>query len=133
MLADPPTVSPVAPLRVLLVDDNADALQLAAMLLELDGIDVRAVSDGWQALAMAPLFKPHAVVLDIGMPGIGGIEVGRRLRADASLGHPLLIALTGYGQAQDRQRSNEAGFDHHLVKPVAYPQLLAIVLTARPV
>jgi signal transduction histidine kinase len=102
--------------RVLVVDDNLDAAESIAVYLRLEGHDVRTVSDGAQALAIARVFAPQVAVLDIGLPGLSGYEVARRLRQDG--GAPgLLIALTGYGQNEDRARSDEAGFHHHFVKP----------------
>jgi CheY-like chemotaxis protein len=78
---------------------------------------VRTVSDGPQAIAIAQVFAPQVAVVDIGLPGMNGYEVARRLRQKGSEGPALLIALTGYGQKEDRLRSNEAGFHHHFVKP----------------
>jgi CheY-like chemotaxis protein len=114
--------------RVLVVDDNRDAAASLAMLLHTGGHEVRVAHDGPAALATAELFSPQAVILDIGMPGMNGYEVARRLRSQPGLPRLLLIAMTGYGQDEDRRRSREAGFDHHLVKPVdleAIAELLA--------
>ena len=105
-------------LRILVVDDNKDAVQSMAMLLEVSGNDVRLAHEGKQALELAQQFKPHVVLLDIGLPGMDGYEVARRLRQQPPLQRSLLIALTGYGQPEDRKRSRAAGFDYHLVKPV---------------
>jgi PAS domain S-box-containing protein len=105
--------------RVLVVDDNVDAAtSLAKLLTRFHGQDVRVAHDGPAALREAGDFRPDVVLLDIGMPGMDGCEVARRLRAQPETGRALLVALTGWGQESDRQRSREAGFDHHLVKPV---------------
>lgn len=89
-----------------------------AMLLSLQGHDVQVAHDGVSALAMATACAPHMVFLDIGMPGMDGYEVARRLRGQAGFESTKLVALTGWGQAGDRRRTAEAGFDHHVVKPL---------------
>ncbi len=105
------------PLRVLLVDDNVDAAQAMKHVLELSGHRVTLAHDGPTALAAADAERPELVLLDIGLPGMDGYAVAARLRAAGH--HPAaMVAVTGYGQAEDVRRSNEAGFDHHLVKPV---------------
>jgi PAS domain S-box-containing protein len=106
------------PLRVLVVDDNKDTADSAAMLLRGAGHDVRVTYSGPAALEAAQAHKPDAVLLDLGLPEIDGYEVARRLRRNPHLKKVLLVALSGYGQEADRQRSHEAGFDVHLVKPV---------------
>jgi CheY-like chemotaxis protein len=98
-----------------------------AMLLSLDGYDVQVAFDGPTALNAAAEFQPQAVLLDIGLPGMDGYEVARRLREQPQHRGLLLVAITGYGQDDDRVRSREAGFDHHLVKPVD-PETLSHVL-----
>jgi signal transduction histidine kinase len=103
--------------RVLVIDDNIDAAESIAVYLRLEGHEVRTVSDGAQAVAIAQVFAPQIAVVDIGLPGMNGYEVARRLRLKGKEGPALLIALTGYGQKEDRARSDEAGFDHHFVKP----------------
>jgi two-component system CheB/CheR fusion protein len=113
--------------RILVVDDNRDAVESLAMLLRLDGHEVRVAHDGPRALEAAAAFAPQVVLLDIGMPGMSGYEVARRLRADGGPACPLLVAMTGYGQDEDRRRSREAGFDHHLVKPVEFEVVLALL------
>ncbi len=115
-----PAVSPEpqASRRVLVVDDNRDGAETLATLLRATGHEVRVAYDGPTALAEAHTFRPDVVLCDIGMPGMDGYEVARRLRQDADLPHPVLIAVTGYGQAEDRRRTHAAGFDHHLTKPV---------------
>ncbi len=106
------------PCRVLVVDDNFDGAQLLLMALEAFGYDVRIAHDGPTALAIAAGFRPEIVLLDIGLPVMDGYEVARRLRAEPFGAHVRIIAVTGYGQESDRQRSREAGFVDHIVKPV---------------
>jgi signal transduction histidine kinase len=125
------TAPAAAPRRVLLVDDNVDAADSLALLLSLGGHEVRAVHDGPSALRAAAEFRPEVVLLDIGLPGMDGYEVARRLRQCAEVAGTLLVAVTGYGREEDRRRSREAGFDFHLVKP-ADPQQLAELFAARP-
>jgi signal transduction histidine kinase len=103
--------------RVLVVDDNVDAAESTAAFLRLEGHEVKAVHDGLQALASLKVFDPHVVVLDIGLPGLDGYAVARQLRERGDTNHVLLIALTGYGQKEDRARAAESGFDYHFVKP----------------
>ena len=116
--------------QVLVVDDNRDSAETIAMLVELWGHQVRVVHDGRAALASlteSPDWLPDVVLLDIGLPGIDGYEVARRLRQEPSLDGILMVAMTGYGQERDRQLSREAGFDHHLVKPVDPATLQALL------
>jgi CheY-like chemotaxis protein len=104
--------------RVLVVDDNEDACKSLARLLRLNGHEVRIAHDGPTTLALLPSFPAEAVLLDIGLPGMDGYQVARAIRGQP-LGETMtLVALTGYGQDEDRRRSRDAGFDHHLVKPV---------------
>jgi len=113
---------------ILIVEDNADAREAMRMLLELDGHVVMAAAEGVEALELARAKDPDIALVDIGLPGIDGYEVARRIRA-AGDKRPLLIALTGYGQPEDRRRATEAGFDSLLVKPVdpaALTDLLAM-------
>jgi CheY-like chemotaxis protein len=114
---------PVGGKRILVVDDNIDAAESIAVYLRLEGHEVRTVSDGPQAVAIAQVFAPQVAVVDIGLPGMNGYEVARRLRLKGAEGPALLIALTGYGQKEDRIKSQEAGFHHHFVKP-ADPRLI---------
>jgi two-component system CheB/CheR fusion protein len=111
--------------RILVVDDNADAAESLAMMLQLNGHEVRTALDGPAALEAARAFKPQFVLLDIGLPGMSGYEVAGRLRQRPETQKAVLIAVTGYSQAEDRQRSKEAGFDHHLAKPVTLDELNA--------
>ena len=108
---------PVDRRRVLVVDDNRDGAESLAMLLEIAGHEIRTAYSGPEALAAARIFFPEVAFLDIGLPGMDGHEVARQLRADPALGGILLVALTGLGSVDDRSRSSEAGFDHHLTKP----------------
>jgi PAS domain S-box-containing protein len=118
--------------RVLVVDDNIDSAESMALLLELYGHQMRIAHDGPAALKAARSFRPQVVVLDIGLPGMDGYEVARHLRADAQTQRAILIAMTGYGQSEDRQQSMRAGFDHHLVKPLDPDVLQAIILSYAP-
>ena len=111
-------LGPASRRRVLLVDDNVDSATSLAMLLRLWGHEVRAVHDGSQALAAARAFRPDVALLDIGMPDMDGYEVARLLRTQGGLNGTAFVALTGYGQENDRRRSAEEGFQTHLVKPV---------------
>ncbi|MGZ5162348.1 MAG: hybrid sensor histidine kinase/response regulator [Burkholderiales bacterium] len=116
--------------RIVVIDDNQDAAESLAMLLRLKGHDVQIAYDGPSGLALALDGAPDCVLVDIGLPGMDGYEVAKRLRSRDGNGRTLLIALTGYGQQEDRARSRQAGFDHHLVKPVAQ-NVLEDVLRAR--
>jgi CheY-like chemotaxis protein len=120
--------SPIRSLRVLVVDDNQDVAESLAILLRLDGHDVRVAYDSRVALELACDYRPDVAFLDIGMPGMDGYELCRRIRREAALDQVFLVALSGWGQEEDRQRSVEAGFDRHLVKP-ADPTSVKRVLT----
>jgi PAS domain S-box-containing protein len=109
--------------RILVVDDNRDAADTLAMLLEADGADVRVAYDGRAALAAAAGFLPHSVLLDIGMPGMDGFDVARGLRQDPNLAHTRIVALTGWAQDADRRQTRNRGFAHHLIKPVGLEEL----------
>ena len=113
-------------LRLLVVDDNADTVESLAMLLRLSGHEVQTAMDGPAGLQAALSGNPDVAMLDIGLPGIDGYELARRIRQQTD--KPVLIAMTGYGQAEDRERTKEAGFDYHLVKPVD-PEKLQELLT----
>jgi signal transduction histidine kinase/CheY-like chemotaxis protein len=121
--------------RILVVDDNRDAVESLAMLLELMEYDVRTAEDGLKAIDVTREFSPDVVLLDIGLPVLNGYETARRIRELDGGGEVFLVALTGWGQDEDRRRSREAGFDHHLVKPVdpdALERLLRQTSLARP-
>jgi PAS domain S-box-containing protein len=113
--------------RVLVVDDNEDASAVLSLLLKMGGADVREARDGPSALAEAEAHRPDVVLLDIGLPALDGYEVCRRIRQQPWGKDPILIALTGWGQDEDRRVSREAGFDAHLVKPVDFPALTALI------
>jgi signal transduction histidine kinase/CheY-like chemotaxis protein len=117
--------------RVLVVDDNADSAEGLAVLLRLRGYEVRTAGDGESALAEAAAFRPGVVLLDLGLPGPDGYEVARRLRREPSAAGAVLVALTGYGQEEDRRHSREAGFDHHLVKPADLVEVEAVLAHPR--
>jgi CheY-like chemotaxis protein len=119
--------TPMDGLRILVVDDNTDAAESLRMLLSVFGHQVEIAHDGQRALATAQTQKPQLVFLDIGLPGMDGYEVARRLRSDAGLADSKLIALSGYGTEADQKRSREAGFNRHLVKPVDPGELPAII------
>jgi PAS domain S-box-containing protein len=121
---------PAPALRVLVVDDNRDAAESLAMILELTGHEVALAHDGPAALEAAERFTPDLVLLDIGMPGMNGYEVARRLRAGPQSQCMVLAALTGWGQREDKQRAIDAGFDHHLTKPVDNQRLDAVLTAA---
>ena len=118
--------------RILVVDDNKDAADSLAMLLGVLGNDVRTAGDGWRAVEVAGEYRPDLVFLDIGLPGMDGYAVARKLRALPALGGSVLVAVTGYGSWDDRQRSEESGFYDHMVKPVEFTALEEL-LTALPV
>ena len=113
--------------RVLIADDNRDAADSLSLLLSLDGHEVRTAHDGAAALAEAERFRPDFALLDIGMPELNGYEVARELRTRPWASDLVLIAITGWGQEQDRRRSREAGFDHHLTKPVDPAAIAALI------
>jgi signal transduction histidine kinase len=113
--------------RILVADDNRDALDSLAELLALAGHEAHKAGDGTQALEAAARLRPEVIVLDIGMPGIDGYEVARRIRAQSWGREPTLVALTGWGQDNDRKRSSEAGFDAHWVKPLELNRLWSLL------
>jgi CheY-like chemotaxis protein len=115
-------------MKVLVVDDNHDAAMSLSMLVELLGHEVRTAYDGLEALGLAEAFRPEVVLLDLGMPEMDGYEACRRLR-EQPWGNPMaVVAVTGWGREDDRRRTQLAGFDQHLVKPVA-PDVIASVLS----
>jgi PAS domain S-box-containing protein len=116
-------------LRVMVVDDNIDTADFLVTLLEASGHDVRMAHDGPSSLKAALAFQPDVVLLDIGLPGLDGFEVAKRLRQQTALNGIVLVAMTGYGQESDRQRSLDAGFNHHLVKPTAFSKVQQILAT----
>ncbi|MDQ3186319.1 MAG: PAS domain S-box protein [Pseudomonadota bacterium] len=110
-------------LRVLVVDDNHDAAEILSMLLASIGINVQVVNSGPAALAAIPGYRPNVILMDIGMPGMDGYEVARRIREQRQFDDTKLVALTGWGQEEDRRRSRASGFDYHLTKPVDFKVL----------
>jgi CheY-like chemotaxis protein len=117
--------------RVLVVEDNTDAREALTMLLEESGHDVRAAADGMEALSQAEQFTPDVVLLDIGLPGLDGYAVARQLRASPRSADALLVAITGYGQPEDRALARAAGFDYHLLKPVESTRLFELLSRTR--
>lgn len=117
--------------RVLVVDDNVDAAASLAMLLGALGHEVQTANDGSAALEAIRSFKPAVVFLDLGMPGMSGHEVAKRARAMPAGKETVLVALTGWGQAEDRRRTREAGFNHHLIKPAELQTLKALLAEIR--
>jgi two-component system CheB/CheR fusion protein len=113
--------------RMLVVDDNVDAADSMALLLRLSGHEVVAAYDGPAALEVAETFEPEIVLIDIGLPVMDGYEVARRMRQHPALKAALLLAITGYGRAQDRREAAVAGFNHHLTKPVSLEELLGVL------
>jgi CheY-like chemotaxis protein len=111
-------VASSAGVRVLIVDDNVDSADCLAMVVQLEGYSSQVAYDGPAALALALQFKPHIVLLDIGLPGMDGYEIARELQKRPETKDVILIAMTGWGQEEDRRRSEQAGFTKHLVKPV---------------
>ncbi|HSK75105.1 MAG TPA: ATP-binding protein [Thermoanaerobaculia bacterium] len=123
-----PAAAPARGLKVLVVEDNIDAAESLASLLRIWNHDVTVVHDGRSALDAARADPPEVVLLDIGLPGLDGYQVARKLREDLKLDNALLVAMTGYGQPEDRRRSHEAGIHHHFVKPVE-PMVLRNLLS----
>lgn len=113
--------------RIMVVDDNVDAAESLAMMLELDGHSVIRAHDGAAAIAIASSERPSVMLLDIGLPDIDGYELARRLRALPDADAALLIAVTGYGQAEDRRRAEDAGFDRYLIKPIEFESLRSML------
>jgi CheY-like chemotaxis protein len=113
--------------RVLIVDDNRDAAEMLAELLELLGYESRVALEAFSALKIAPEFNPDIMLIDIGLPEVNGYELAQRMRAIPQFASARLMALTGYGQEADRQNAIDAGFDEHLVKPVDVERLQSIL------
>ena len=126
---DGTSTSPLRPRRILVVDDNVDAANTVADLLSMTGSEVEVAHDGTCAVEHTARFRPDVVLLDIGLPDISGYDAARRIRQLEGVRQPVLIALTGWGQQQDKQMAAEAGFDQHWTKPVEPQRLLDL---ARP-
>ena len=121
--------------RILVVDDNVDSAETLGLWLQMMGHAVRVVHDGPSAVEAAAGFVPDVVLLDIGLPGMSGYEVARHIRELPALQNAVLVAQTGWGQQEDRRRSEAAGFQHHLVKPLdpdALQDLLVALAAAKP-
>ena len=116
--------------RVLIVEDSRDAADSLGDLLELAGHTVVVAYSGLQAVEVAPGFAPEVILCDLGLPGLNGFEVAAALRHNPATARACLVALTGYGQEEDRRRSREAGFDHHLTKPVDVADLERLLTSA---
>src|SRR5207248_661819 len=119
--------------RILVVDDLRDAADSMAMMLRVMGHDTRTAYDGLEAVQTAAAFQPNVVLLDIGLPKMNGYEAARRIRSEPWGGKVALVALTGWGQEEDKRRSLEAGFDHHLTKPVEAAALEKLLTLMNPV
>ena len=119
--------APAGRLRMLVVDDNGDSAESLALLLSLAGHETHVARTARRRSTRADALRPDAVLLDLGLPGLNGYEVCRRLRAAAWAREIPIVAITGWGQADDRQRSKDAGFDGHLVKPVVFGELTALL------
>jgi PAS domain S-box-containing protein len=128
--AAPPRATKPHGLRVLVAEDNADSADLLSALLVANGYDVRTARDGTAALALAEEFRPDVALLDLGMPKVDGYEVARRIRAMLAE-RVLLIAISGWGQEEDKKRAKAAGFDHHLTKPVEFSALEQLLTAPR--
>jgi PAS domain S-box-containing protein len=123
---------PVKTLRVLVVDDNRDAAETMAMMLEHEGHEVRFETDGEAAIATAADFNPHAAILDIGLPQVDGYEVARRIRSEPWGKQMMLIAMTGWGKEEDKRQARDAGFDHHFTKPAELTALSRLLSEHNP-
>src|SRR5262245_33324682 len=130
---DVPPMGPAAgALQVLVVEDNADAGEALAILLESLGHRVAAVPDGAQALSSIAAVLPDIALIDVGLPDISGYEVARKIRNLPGGGEMILVALTGFAADEDRDAARDAGFDHHLAKPVEVDQIIALLQTVKP-
>jgi signal transduction histidine kinase/DNA-binding response OmpR family regulator len=118
--------------RILVVDDNADAAESIAVYMRIEGHEVKTVTDAIQALACIEVFAPQIAIIDIGLPGMNGYELASNIRSNSQLDRPVMIALTGYGQAEDFDRSRDAGFDHHFVKPADLKAIQEVVEAELP-
>jgi CheY-like chemotaxis protein len=116
--------------RILIVEDDRDTAESMARLLKIFGYEVDVAREGCEAIALATRQKPDFVLLDIGLPGMDGYQVARNLKQEVTCKETVIIAVTGYGQLEDRDRSREAGIEHHLVKPIDHGVLLALLVDA---
>jgi CheY-like chemotaxis protein len=122
---------PLNSLAILIADDNADAAESLGLLLNLEGYEAHVAADGVAALELAARTRARIAVLDIGMPGMDGHEVARRLRQQEGGADMLILAVTGWGQVEDRRRALAAGFDRHFTKPVDPAELIACIAAWR--
>src|SRR5207248_5714106 len=130
--AHPPLEPPsLPPSRILVVDDNADAADALAFMLRAAGHQVNTANDGLEALSISPAFKPEIVLLDLGMPNLNGYATAHRMREQPWGQDIVLVALTGWGQPKDRDRTSRAGFNAHLVKPVGVEELFGTLAQLR--
>jgi len=128
----PPTRAPASSrIRILVVDDNVDSADLLASLLRAHGHEVIVVNNGQDAIHVFEGFRPQVILLDIGMPGMNGLEVARRLRSRHRMPRPVIVAVTGWNMADDVEHTKDAGFDFHLVKPVSESQLIEVLQAVR--
>lgn len=130
--AEGDAAEPVRPRRILVVDDNRDAAISLSMLLRIMGNEVHAVHDGLAAVEAAVEFRPDMILLDIGLPKLNGYEAARRIRMEQGGRDIVMVAVTGWGQEEDRNRSKEAGFNHHMTKPVEFDALQRLIATISP-
>lgn len=121
-----------AKVHVLIVEDNPDTAETLRVLLQLSGYHVAVAYNGSAGVEVARQFRPHIVLSDLGLPGIDGFEVARQLRRSPETATATLIAVTGYGQEEDRRKSRQAGFDYHLVKPVDPNELERLLQSVAP-
>ncbi|WP_246217439.1 response regulator [Paraburkholderia panacisoli] len=118
-------------MRLLLVDDNPDALMSLGMLLELEGHDVTTANNGSDAIRLVAQVRPEVAIIDVGMPDVDGFDVARAVRSDRSLDDIILVALTGYAAESDKSRALAAGFDYHLTKPLSLEKLRHLLVNRR--
>src|SRR5688572_9547185 len=126
-----PTTEGSVALRILVVEDGKNAADILGMFFELEGHQVGVAYDGAEAVRLAESLKPHLILMDIGMPRMNGLEAARRVRATGGA-HPLIVALSGLDQDEDKRQCSEAGIDAHLAKPVAPDELRALIDRYRP-
>src|SRR3546814_109988 len=129
--APPRSLARAGEVATLVVDDNVDSAASLVMVLQSLGLDPCVAHSGAEALELAVSHRPQLVLLDIGMPGMGGYEVARRIRGDPVFGQPVLVAITGWNHPRDLERSHAAGFDHHLAKPADIGRIQRIVEALR--
>jgi CheY-like chemotaxis protein len=117
--------------RILIVEDDRDTAESMARLLRIFGHEVEIAREGCEAITLATRQKPEFVLLDIGLPGMDGYQIARKLKEEVTCKDSIIIAVTGYGQSEDRDRSRQAGIEHHLVKPIDHGVLLALLVDSR--